>query len=370
MKPFSLLVKPASADCNLRCRYCFYLDRAELYPDSRSHRMSHETLEGMIRSYLRTPQSCYSFGWQGGEPAMMGLDFYRQVTDLQSTYGRPGDRVANGFQTNGTLLNDEWAKHFAAYRFLVGVSVDGPARIHDRFRRDLGGRGSHARVLQGIEALRRHGVEYNVLTLVSQSNVAHPEEVYDDLCGMGVMFHQYIECVEFDAQGKLQPYAITGTEWGAFLCRIFDRWHRRDTHRVSVRLFDTVLMQMVEGVSNTCAAGRSCDQYFVVEYNGDVYPCDFHVREDLRLGNVQVDSWEALQTSETYMAFAAAKTRWNAACGACPWLKYCHGDCPKNRRANSGGLSHLCEGWKRFYAHAVPRLEELAQQIRRTRAGL
>ncbi len=369
MNPFSLLVKPSSADCNLRCKYCFYLDRAELYPDSRKHRMTPAVLESMIKSYLGTEQPCYSFGWQGGEPTLMGLDFYKQVTDMQSAFGRPGSSVANGFQTNGVLLNDDWAKHFAQYQFLLGVSVDGPAKFHDRFRRDIGGRGTHSRVLEGIGALKRNGVEYNVLTLVSQSNVAHPEEVYDYLCGMGVAFHQYIECVEFDEQGKLRPFAITGTEWGAFLCRIFDRWYAHDTRRVSVRLFDTVLAQMVDGVSNTCAAGCSCDQYFVVEHNGDVYPCDFNVMEALRLGNVQSLTWAAMQGSETYKTFGAAKRQWNAACDVCPWLRYCHGDCPKNRpRRQPGVLSHLCEGWKRFYAHAVPRLALLADEIRRMRS--
>ena len=370
MNPFSLLIKPTSADCNLRCRYCFYLDKAELYSESRRHRMSAAVLESMIRSYMNTEQPCYTFGWQGGEPTLMGLDFFKRVTALQSSCGRPGSSVANGFQTNGVLLNDDWAKHFAQYNFLVGVSVDGPAKIHDRFRRDIGGRGTHSRVMDGIGALKRNGVEYNVLTLVSQANVAQPEAVYDDLCEMGVAFHQYIECVEFDGQGKLRPFAVTGGEWGEFLCRIFDRWHAHDTHRVSVRLFDTVLAQLVDGISNTCAAGCSCDSYFVVEHNGDVYPCDFNVMDALRLGNVQTHAWEAMQSSETYVKFAAAKRRWNAACGACPWLRFCHGDCPKNRPGrHPEALSHLCEGWRRFYAHAVPKLEILADEIRLMRSG-
>lgn len=368
MNPFSLLIKPASADCNLRCNYCFYLDRSELYPDSRQHRMTPAVLESMIKSYLETEQSCYVFGWQGGEPTLMGLDFYQQVTDMQSAFGRPGARVANGFQTNGLLLNDEWAQHFAKYRFLVGVSVDGPAKLHDRFRCDIGGRGSHARVIKGINALKRNSVEYNILTLVSQANVAHPEAVYDYFCDRGVTFHQYIECVEFDTKGRLRPFAITGSEWGEFLCRIFDRWYAHDTHRISVRLFDTILTQLVDGMNNTCASGLNCDQYFVVEHNGDIYPCDFNVLPKLHLGNVQSNSWEAMQRSETYTTFGAAKNQWHPACEACPWLRFCHGDCPKNRPGrNPGALSHLCEGWKRFYAYALPRLTALADEIRRMR---
>ncbi len=371
MTPFSLLVKPASADCNLRCRYCFYLDRASLYPATKRHRMSDAVLERMIRSYMGTPQPCYSFGWQGGEPTMMGLEFFKRVTDLQASIGSRGALVANGFQTNGVLLDDDWARHFAQYRFLVGVSVDGPAALHDRFRRDAGGRGTHARVMQGIGALRRQQVDFNVLTLVTQANVDHPERVYDTLCEMGVLFHQYIECVEFDEQGRLRPYAITGREWGNFLCRIFDRWQAHDTHRVSVRLFDTVLMQLVDGISNTCAAGSRCDPYLVVEHNGDVYPCDFHVLPELRLGNLVTDDWTALRGSETYRVFAEAKGRWNAACSSCPWLRHCHGDCPKNRPGRDpGALSHLCAGWRQFYAHALPKLASLADEIRRQRAGV
>ncbi len=364
MDVFSLLVKPASADCNLRCRYCFYLDRAGLYPAERIHRMSGDVLRRMVASYLQTEQPCYSFGWQGGEPALMGLPFFREVTEMQQAYGRPGSSVANGFQTNGTLIDDDWAEHFARFRFLVGVSVDGPAKLHDRSRRDAGGLPTHARVLEGIAAMRRHGVAFNVLTLVNSANVKYPEEIYDYLCELGVQYHQYIECVEFEG-GTLQPFAITAQAWGEFLCRIFDRWYRRDTRRVSVRLFDTILAQLVHGQSITCAAGKSCDQYFVVEYNGDVYPCDFNVRADLLVGNITTTEWQALRQSPIYHQFAACKTQWHARCGACPWQRFCNGDCPKNRAGGvPGALSHLCAGWRRFYAHAIPRLEELAQELR------
>jgi len=325
------------------------------------------TLERLVASFFQTLQHAYSFSWQGGEPTLMGLDFFKHVTALQSSLGHPGMVVSNGLQTNGTLLDDDWAKHLAAYNFLVGISVDGPRHLHDRLRLAKGGKPTYSRVMDSVRALTRHHVEVNVLTLVSRANVAHPEEVYDALCDCGFLFHQYIECVEFDAQGKLQPFAITAEEWGRFLIRIFDRWIARDVRRVSIRLFDTLLTYMVTGVNNTCTTGRSCDQYFVVEHTGDIYPCDFNVVPELRLGNVATSSWEAIQASSCYTDFAAAKGHWNAQCSACPWLVYCHGDCPKNRPGRiAGATSHLCEGWKRFYAHAIPRLEELAQDIRRS----
>ncbi len=371
MKPFSLLIKPSSADCNLRCAYCFYLDRAELFPETRQHRMSDATLACMVRSFLATEQPQYTFGWQGGEPTLMGLEFFKRVTELQRALGRPGAMISNGFQTNATRIDDEWARHFAKYNFLVGVSVDGPATLHDRFRLDIGGRPSHARVLQGIAALKRQHVEYNVLTLVSQANVRHPETVYEYLCAQGVKFHQYIECVEFDAAGRPRPFAIGPAEWGDFLCRLFDRWYPKDVYTVSIRLFDTILAQLVDNVSNTCAAGTSCDQYFVVEYNGDVFPCDFHVQPEWRLGNIHRDGWDVLQGSALFHDFAARKRQWHEACHRCPWLRFCNGDCPKNRiGAASGAASHLCAGWKRFHAHALPRLRELAQEVLRRRAGL
>jgi uncharacterized protein len=371
VNPFSLLIKPAGADCNLRCRYCFYLDRCELYPETPRHRMDDVVLERVVRSYLATAQPVYTFGWQGGEPTLMGEGFFRRATELQQSCGRPGAQVANGLQTNGTLITDGLAAHLAARHFLVGVSVDGPAAIHDLGRPTLGGQGSHALALDGIERLRRHGVDFNVLTLVSRSNVDRPVETYEYLLDLGVLFHQYIECVEFDASGGLLPFAITADEWGRFLCGVFDRWSRGDMRRVSVRLFDTIVMQLVDGVSNTCASGRDCRQYYVVEYNGDVYPCDFYVRADLRLGNVLTDSWEAMQASEAYAAFGSRKRAWHAACDACPYLRFCNGDCPKNRVGHGQGdtrtLSHLCQGWRTFYRHALPTLTELAQDVKRER---
>ena len=189
-RPFSLLIKPASADCNQRCAYCFYLDRASLYPDASRHRMTDDVLERLISSYLATDQPTYVFGWQGGEPALMGLDFFRRVTALQSKYGRNGSVVANGLQTNATLLEDEFCAHLGKFNFLVGVSLDGPADVHDRYRKYGDGRGTHADVLRGLETLRRHEVEFNILTLVSAANVKRGAEIYRYLRDLGVAYHQ------------------------------------------------------------------------------------------------------------------------------------------------------------------------------------
>jgi len=371
MQPFSLLIKPASADCNLRCDYCFYLEKSALYPDSQRHRMAPEVLERLISSYMATNQPEYVFGWQGGEPTLMGVDFFREVTRLQQKYGRPGSVVANGLQTNATLIDDEFAAHLAQYNFLVGVSLDGPPELHDTYRTTASGQGSHAQVLEGIETLKRNGAESNALTLVSSANVGQAREVYHYLCDLGIYYHQYIPCVEFDEQGQPLPWTISGAEWGDFLCQIFDHWYQTDTRRVSLRLFDALLSLLVEGKSTICHLGRNCCQYFVVEYNGDLYPCDFFVEAERKLGNIATDSWEDLLRSSKYLNFGRQKAQWNSKCARCEFLPFCSGDCLKHRLftddKNPRTLSWLCEGWRQFYEHTLPQFQQLAWQLREER---
>jgi uncharacterized protein len=367
MKPFSLLVKPACADCNLRCTYCFYLDHCAMYPETRRHRMTEEVVDRMIASFMATEQPQYAFGWQGGEPTLMGLDFFRKVTDLQVKYGRGGASVANGLQTNATLIDADFARHLARYHFLLGVSLDGPEDVHNRYRTFADGRGSHEAVLRGIGHLKEHGVEFNILVLVSQANVHRGREVYQYLCDQGFLYHQYIPCVEYDAEGNLLPFSITGEEWGDFLCAIYDAWRPGDTRRVSVRHFDSIVMYLVTGERNVCHMGDNCCQYLVVEHNGDVYPCDFFVEPDLKLGSVMTDSWEDLRRAERYREFGCLKAQWNAACDGCACLEFCRGDCLKHRlpRHNDPrSLSTLCAGWKRFYAHTETGFRELSEEVK------
>ncbi len=371
LRPFTLLAKPASADCNLRCEYCFYLGHCSFYPETRRHRMSDEVLEQMVRTYMRTPQPQYSFGWQGGEPTLMGVEFFRRAVTLQQRYGRSGAEVGNGVQTNGTLITAEMARLFSEYHFLLGVSLDGPPEIHDKHRVKMGGGGSHADVMHGIRLLREHNAQFNILTLVNEANVRRPTEVYNYLTEQGFLFHQYIACVEPDENRRVLPFSVSGRQWGDFLCTIFDLWYANDTRRVSVRLFDSILILLVEGVRNMCSLGTDCCQYFVVEYNGDVYPCDFFVEKRFRLGNVCRDPWPTLQRSPIYADFGQQKQMRHPACAACEFAWVCQGDCLKHRLCANGGdprrLSHLCEGWKQFYAHTLPRFRELAKQIQAER---
>ncbi len=367
LRPFSLLVKPASADCNLRCTYCFYLDHCSFYPETKRHRMSEQVLEQMIRSYMHTEQPSHQFGWQGGEPTLMGLEFFERVVALQQRHGRAGANVANGLQTNGTLITEELAKHLAHYRFLTGVSLDGPAYLHDRYRLRAAGGGSHADVLRGIRCLRNHSAEFNILVLVNEANVKEPAEVYHYLCDHDFLFHQYIPCVEPDENRRVLPFSTTGEEWGEFLCTIFDMWHPGDTRRVSIRLFDAVLALLVDNVRNVCPFGENCRQYVVVEYNGDVFPCDFFVEKRLRLGNVCEDSWATVQQSPVYADFGSQKSLWNSRCDSCDLEWICKGDCLKHRLCTGGGdprrLSDLCVAWKMFYGHTMDRFRGLAREI-------
>lgn len=369
-QPFSLLIKPVSADCNLRCDYCFYLKKCHLYPESSRHRMSDEVLEQLTKSYLATQQPNYSIGWQGGEPTLMGLKFYQKAVMFQKHYSRPGRIIGNGLQTNATLLDDKFATFFHDHNFLLGCSLDGPASIHNRFRLAPGRRGTHQDVLRGLEILKRRKVEFNILVLVNKANVTRASEVYRYLISKGYLFHQYIPCVEFDENGQLLPFAITGEEWGNFLCELFDEWYSQDTRRVSIRHFDSILSKIVDNNTTICTMGKNCCQYFVVEYNGDVYPCDFFVEKSLKLGNVLENSWEEMLDAPTYTTFGAKKSLWNKSCDDCKWQELCSGDCLKHRMYNTNSpqhLSSLCKGWKQFFHHSHSGFEKLADQIRMQR---
>lgn len=359
----SLLIKPASGMCNLRCPYCFYLDRTRMFGPG-SLRMDDAVLETMIRKFLALRLPVSAFGWQGGEPSLMGVDFFRRAVALQQKHGRSGQAVSNGLQTNGTLLDDEWGRFLHEYRFLVGVSVDGPAAVHDRNRVHTDGSGSHADVMRGLDVLRRHHVEFNVLTLVTPANQDMPVEIYQYLKSLGVNYHQYIECVEFADDGGLRACSVEPVKWGRFLCAIFDEWYAHDVGRVSVRLFDTILARMVDNAAVSCVAAEDCRQYLLVEHNGDLFPCDFHVRPDWKLGNIMTDELPAVWNLERFRAFGRRKREWNVDCAACEYLVFCAGCCPKNRPGpDPSNLSALCAGWRQFYGHTLTRFRELAGQI-------
>jgi len=368
MKEFSLLIKPASFDCNLRCKYCFYLRKEELFGTC-THRMSDDVLEKMISSFIDLDIRNHIFSWQGGEPTVMGLDFFKKALSLMEKYGNHKN-VTNTLQTNGTLLNNDWCKVLNKYNFLVGLSLDGPKKVHDQNRLNASGKGTHDRVMDAISMLERNKVEFNILTLVNQANVRRSGEIYRYLKNLGIKYHQYIECVEYMPNGQLAPFAISGVEWGKFLCVIFDEWYKKDRYNVSVRLFDTILTKLVDRQVVACNMGRDCRQYLVVEHNGNVYPCDFFVEPRFKLGNLMENSWEEMLESPLYKEFGKRKCASNEKCDECEWLGLCAGCCPKNRpdyKHDAKAVSELCAGWKIFYSHTIERFKILATEIKRNR---
>jgi uncharacterized protein len=366
MKPFSLLIKPASADCNLKCEYCFYIDHLENEKDK--PRMTLDTLEAMIKSYMKTDQNKqYAFGWQGGEPTLMGLKFFKNVVEFQLKYAPPGSSISNGLQTNATMITEELAKFFGEYKFLLGVSLDGPEHLHDYYRKSIGKNPTHELVMRGIDHLKKNNVEFNILTLVNNKTVKKATEIYHYLRDNQFYFHQYIPCVEFDDMGELKPFSITGREWGTFLTELFNEWVREDVNRVSIRLFDSIMEYLVYGRYNVCYMQDTCIQYFVVEHDGEIYPCDFFVQEDLSLGNNKNSSWDDFLKSETYKKFGSEKAKWNKKCDLCPYLALCHGDCQKFRCGapkSSKQLSALCEGWKMFYTRTLSHFKHIADKYK------
>mgnify|MGYP006285895503 CR=1 FL=1 len=341
--------------------------------------MSDDTLRRMLESYFSTKQPVYTFAWQGGEPTLMGLDFFRRVVELQRELAPPGAQITNAIQTNGTLITEEFARFLAEKKFLVGVSIDGPEEIHDRYRRGLSGAGgageadggslqppaggpTHWTVVRGLRTLQAAGAELNAVTVVNNINVHHASLLYEYIRDeLGIRWHQYIPLVEWDQDGTLLPFSITGEQWGSFLNELFERWYPRDVRRVSVRFFDSVLQLLALGKVVQCTMGGRCDSYLVVEHNGEVYPCDFYVEPEWRLG--MLSSAELSETRRTpgVSKFAAQKSRWPAECDGCPYLMLCSGDCPRMRRGS--GVSHLCAGWKSFYDNHLEDLRGLAASV-------
>ena len=382
---FSVMAKPAGPACNLACGYCFYRGKASLFPGTASTRMSPEVLESYIRQYCESrPRGEVPFAWQGGEPTLMGLDFFRQVLALQERYAG-GRRVTNALQTNGVLLDDRWAEFLAEHRFLVGVSVDGPPELHDRNRRDPAGQPTLDRVLHGVASLRRARVEFNTLTVVSRVNAAHPIEVYEFLKGIGSTFHQYIPLVErfapgaggalagppgaADAEGAaLTPWSVPSAAWGGFLCSVFDRWVRADVGNVFVQQFEAALAAWMGRPSGLCVFDERCGTALVLEHDGSLYSCDHYVYPEYRLGNILETPLAELARSVRQAGFGDAKRDGlPGECRECAVRFACHGGCPKHRfartREGSPGLDHLCDGWRKFLVHARPHFDVMARLL-------
>jgi uncharacterized protein len=369
MQPFHLMIKPAGATCNLACAYCYYLEKAQLYPAGRL-RMTEETLERVTAAYLQaSPGQEVVFGWQGGEPLLTGLDFFRRAVALQQRYVRPGQRAVNALQTNGTLIDEAWAAFFAAHDFLIGISIDGPADLHDVYRRDCGGAPTAARVEAGLHLLQQHGVQYNALATVHRANVEHPLRVYRHLVDLGIEHVQFIPIVERESptSSRVTPWSVRPEPLGAFFCAIFDHWARHDVGRVFVQLFETALSGWLGSSPGLCTFAPSCGRALVVEHNGDLYACDHYVAPEYLRGTVTSEGLAALVDGAAQRRFGVAKADLSATCRRCPVLRLCNGDCPKHRlcAAEDGKpISYLCPAYRRFFAHSGQVLQAMAGELR------
>jgi len=385
--PFHVMTKPVGSKCNLDCTYCFYLEKERLYPGTASFRMAPDVLEAYVRDYIAAqPGSVVSFAWQGGEPTVAGVDYFRAVVALQQRYAQ-GKTIENALQTNGTLLDDEWCEFLAAQRFLVGLSIDGPADVHDAYRVDKGGRPTFVRVMAGLELLRKHGVEFNTLTTVHRKNSRRPLEVYRFLRSIGSRYLQFIPIVERDARvgaaneldleappdpveasgldSRVTEWSVRPVEYGDFLVRIFDEWVARDVGTVFVQQFDAALANWVGEPAGVCVFSERCGRAIAVEHNGDVYSCDHYVYPRYRLGNLLNQSLGALVDSPRQTAFGNAKSATLPRyCLECPVRFACHGECPKHRflRTPHGehGLNYLCAGYRKFFGHIGPAMRTMA----------
>ena len=391
MKPFHIMAKPHGPICNLDCTYCYYLEKESLYGKSgRDFRMSDPVLEAYIRQYIETqPGQHVSFAWQGGEPTLLGIPFFERVLDLQRRYAN-GKTIDNAFQTNGTLLDDAWGDFLARNKFLIGLSVDGPEKIHDAYRVDKGGKPTFQRVMRGLEVLKRHGVEFNTLTVINRKNSYHASEVYRFLKQIGSKYLQFIPVVEQQASTPdpnglvlLKPYARQETkvsEWsveplqfGKFLTTVFDEWVRHDVGQTFVQIFDVALESWAQVPQSLCVFAPKCGQALAVEHNGDIYSCDHFVYPENRLGNLLEKTMSSLVTSQQQTRFGNAKEiGLPSDCRQCDVRFACNGECPKHRFTTTStgeyGLNYLCSGYKHFFHHIDPYMRFMANELKHDRA--
>ncbi|MGO9078178.1 MAG: anaerobic sulfatase maturase [Streptosporangiaceae bacterium] len=375
-REFHLLAKPTGAVCNLDCAYCFYLSKEMLYPGSR-FRMADDLLDAYLRQLIEAHAGLPEVvvAWQGGEPTMMGLDFFRRSVELARGYCQPGQRISYTMQTNGTLLDDEWGAFLAEHQFLVGLSIDGPQPIHDAYRVDKGGKGSFRLVMKGLAALQRHDVEWNALTTVHAANQDCGRAVYAflrDECG--ARFAQFIPIVERqDGPGQVTPRSVSPAGYGRFLIDVFEDWVRHDIGEVYVQAFDVALASWWRQPPGLCVHAETCGRALALEHTGDVYSCDHFVNPGHRLGNIRDTPLIELVSSPAQQAFGQAKKdTLPRYCRDCDVRFACHGGCPKDRFAvtpdGEPGLHYLCPGYQAFFRHIGPAMTAMCELLDAGRA--
>jgi uncharacterized protein len=371
----SILVKPAGPSCNLACTYCFYTGKEALFPETKPHRMPEETLTEMIRQLMGQSGEHVGIGWQGGEPTLMGLPFFERAVALMRKFGR-GRSIANGLQTNGLFLDNAWARFLQHFNFLVGLSLDGPCHIHDRYRQTRDGNGTWATVTDRAKMLLDAGVAVNALSVVTDYAADFPEETYTFFKEAGLSHMQFIPCVEFapDGPGGVQPFTVSPEKFGSFLCTVFDLWLSdfiEGQPTTSIRFFDSIFYRYVGLTPPECTLQERCGHYLVVEHTGDVYACDFFVEPEWHLGNLHETQLSDLLNSEKQQQFGTMKTNLPEACRSCRWLSLCGGGCTRHRRPPEApeAPGYLCEAYRRFFEHADSRMKVLALEWKNGQAS-
>ena len=381
-RPLYVMLKPAGARCNLRCRYCYYLEKDHLYAGNDAHFMSERLLEKFIADYMQaqtTPEVLFT--WHGGEALLRPIAFYERALQLQRRYAR-GRQVVNSIQTNGTLLTPEWCEFLRENGFLVGISIDGPRNVHDAYRRTSADGPSFDRVMQGLQLLKEHHVEWNALAVVNNLNVEKPREFYRFFKDIGCQYLQFAPIVErivsrddgltlapgMQEGGRLTSHSITPSQWGRFLCELFDEWVVADVGSIFVQIFDATLANWVGVTPGICSLSAHCGHAAVMEHNGDVYSCDHFVYPEYRLGNLNEKTITEMVYSPQQQRFAQMKTAMlPRQCRECPFLFACHGECPKNRfmrdKYGNAGLNYLCEGYRQFFSHVTPHMNFMRREL-------
>ena len=390
-RAFQMMVKPFGPVCNLTCDYCYYLEKANIYEGKKNEpvqfRMKDEVLEKFIRDYIQSqPGEELLFSWQGGEPTLLGIDFFKKVLALQEKHS-DGRKISNALQTNGTMIDDNWSELFAANDFLIGLSVDGPREVHDHYRTFASGKGSFNRVMEGVRLFHKHGVEFNTLTVVNDRNARVPLRVYRFLKDIGSSFMQFIPIVEREAVNpdvKLKLVAndykedtwvteesVEPEDWGKFLVKIFEEWVRIDVGSVFVNYFDNTLAPYTGESPSLCTMRQTCGDALVMEHNGDVYSCDHFVYPQFFLGNMMQESMEGMAKSDRQLRFSTMKRdTLPRECRECPYLQMCGGDCPKHRFVeNDDGefITYLHDGFLYYFEHVDRYMKIMAEELRHKR---
>ena len=388
-KAFHIMTKPTGSICNLDCEYCFYLEKEKLYPDKTEWAMNDEVLESYIKQYIASQKTGeVNFTWQGGEPALLGVDYFRTVIEIEKKYSG-GKKISNSFQTNGVLLNDEWCEFFAENNFLIGLSIDGPEEIHNKYRIYKGGQPSFKDVMRAIELLKKHNVEFNTLTCVQKDNSYKAKEVYSFLKEVGSGFMQFIPIVErqakpdgrtslslvspeYEGDAQVTDWSVEPLQYGKFLTEIFDEWVLKDVGKVFVQIFDVALEVWYGMKASLCVFNEICGNAMALEHNGDLYSCDHYVYPENKLGNIVTDGLEKIATSSQQIKFGMdKKIKLPAYCEQCEYKFICNGECPKHRFIKTpdgeDGLNYLCEGYKYFFSHIDPYMRFMVNELNNKR---